>query len=181
MNRKEFINNFCKERTSKICMILILILYSLFGTSNYVYGYISSANYGGSENGDFLLMLILCEIYLLWKLINQYKKHTKYKKMKTEECNALITSFDGYERAFFSRFYKYSYTYIVNNRAYSRKDCRLSGVHNKGDKIKILYNTDDIEDSITVEEYEKTSLKHRMIYVLFFACLFAIGLVGYLS
>lgn len=38
MNRNQFINNFYKGRTSKICMILILI-YSLFGTSNYVYGY----------------------------------------------------------------------------------------------------------------------------------------------
>lgn len=101
--------------------------------------------------------------------------------MKTKECNALITGFDGVERTFFYRFYKYSYTYIVDNQTYSRKDCRLKEVYNKGDKIKILYNTDDIEDSITVEEYETTSLKHRMIYILFFACLFAYGLVVYLS
>lgn len=179
MKKKIF---FDRNKIIKILIILAIMSYILikYCDSNVLaYGYKSTNNYGGTKYAAEMVILLIIIVYSLWKSKNSYIRYIKYKKMKVNEGKAIITSFNGavYRRRYLSG-YTYSYKYNVDNETHIRKYCKLKDVYNKGDIIKILYDAENPDVSITKEEYNEAILKRN---ILGYCILFGVSLVFFIA
>lgn len=179
MNKKNFFHNKIIIRIAVIQVIMSFILIKYCNSNVLAYGYNSTNNYAGNKYAAEMVILLIIIVYSLWKSRNNYIRYIKYKKMKVDEGKAIITSFNGalYHRRYLSR-YTYSYKYNVDNETHSRKYCKLKEVYNKGDVIKILYDTENPEDSITEEEYNDSILKRNVVG---YCILFGVSLLIFIA
>ena len=113
------------------------------------------------------IMLIAIAIYFLYIAIKKTKDYKKYKKTKIEEYDAKITSFEGPKTTGYIKKVHlgnlYSYSYTINNKTYKREKYISKNTYNKGDTIKIIC-CDDLENSISEEEFEKLTVEHIALY-----------------
>lgn len=128
-----------------------------------------TTNTNNNSNNDYkitiLITLILgiCILYISIKKTIEYKK---YKNAKLEKDEAIITSFDGAKTTGLKEYYKgniYSYSYTINNKTYNRKNYISKETYNIDDTINILYDINKPEDSISIDEFEKTTEKENII------------------
>lgn len=129
---------------------------------------------------DILIMIfpfLILEFFLIYKGASLHIKHVDYKKRNFTEYYATIKSFCGSRRNIVFRFlydYVYSYNYVIDDKEYSGILLCTEDIHNKGDKIKILYDRDDFEESVSLEEYNKIMSHRFYIYYLLFLIVFAL-------
>ena len=173
--------NFYKKRIIKFLIVWAIISYILIMhcTRNVLaYSYRSSNKYDVDYVVE-MFVVFLVMIYSLWGVRRNYIRYIRYKKMKVKEGKAMVTSFDGaVTRGRYLIKYRYSYKYNVDNNTYIRKECTVEKVYNNGDIIRILYDTDNPEESITEEEYNRFTKKSSMGFYLI---LFGFGLALFLD
>ncbi len=176
--------NFYKKRIIKFLIVWAIISYILIKhcTRNVLaYRYNSVNKYDENKYVIEMFGFFIIMIYSLWKARKNYIRFIRYKKMKVNEGKAMVTSFDGADPLLTSRRYfvkyRYSYKYNVDNNTYIRKNCTVEEVYNNGDIIRILYDTDNPEESITEEEYNRFTKKSS---IGFYFILFGVSLAGFL-
>ncbi len=128
----------------------------------------SQNNYDYFRAISMSIMSIALAIYFLYIAIKKNKQYKKYKNVKIEEYDAEITSFEGPKTTGYIRKYHlgniYSYSYTINDKTYKRENYISKHTYNKNDTIKIICSNNDLENSISEEEFEKLTVEHIALY-----------------